>query len=238
MAKPEALLNPNDPIVQVMRAEANAKLAYNSAGYHRNFLEQKAKEGDAAAKAELPEAQREVEEAQERVKRAQILLAQLTGTPNPHAIQKVARRTPEKPEEIPAVEKSGPKKSGISPEEKKYRQEENALATLADAPLKPKEVYGDVIQSSENFYKIHQASFESRASFSILKFVDQKKLREEVEKFIKEHPKVLDKKRNIPQNGEMIRLLKTFEARGESAMLMEHSSKLRQGMEVFLRMDK
>ena len=222
MANPAIALNPNDPIVQALQAEAVAEENYNSAGYHRNFLEQKAKKGDEEAKTQLPEAQRQVEEAQERLKRAQTYLAQLTGTPNPHAKQKAPRIIPNLPKDPSKGEEVSPKKTDKNLEVA-YRAEKRVL--------------------SEMTAKLPAAHFESSVRvFSLIKFVDRKGLREEIEKILNERLEKREKiKIPLPQNGEMMR--KSMEylqvSRGESAMVMEHRlPKVLQGVKVYLNPSK
>lgn len=186
-----------------MHAVDRAKEAYNSAGYHRNFLEQKAKKGDEQARAELPEAQQEVEAAQKILKQAQTQLARLTGGENPHRRQPA----PKLPEE-----KSDPTLPTGSGEEKKVAQKGSPKQEKEVRPL-PGDKVGEVIRSRASFIR-----YSKRVDLSVERVLErlqtkeyyqkvptQFKSREELLKYLKE---VMEEHKKSPPRGEMLRQAK------------------------------
>jgi hypothetical protein len=191
MADQDVSLNPNDPIAQTLHAEVLARAAYNDAGYHRNFLEMKAKKGDLEAKQELPEAQRQVGIALDNLKRVQSYLALLTGAKDPNAKQKVASVPPKK--DVKTTSTQIASNETVSPQ------------PLKRAPL----IRGEFIQRA--------AYFEITVEHSLFR----KNLQKELEKILKDKSPADIRKMliNPPQNGEMIHILKT--TRGETATRMQ-----------------
>ena len=184
------MANPNDPIAQTLAAEARAREAYDTAGYHRNFLEQKAKKGDSAARAELPKAQKAVESAQEDLKRIQTQLAALTGTDDPHAKQKVAKATPEDLKNYYTKKKGNEKKE--KPENPAPANTEKLVVAEMQLPVR-----GEMMRSS---FIVERKMMKA----SLIEFLDSKELKKNLEKYRK-NMEELKRDLKTPPSGEMIR---------------------------------